>query len=554
MSIFIPTAAAGNSLCLATFGQSGELMGFFYPGLDYAQNIREGMPAVRMLDGPQAGRFLWCFDEQWSRRQAFQHESNVLVTQWTHRDYGLAVELTDLIPPGKHALLRRVVITRGRDVGRVQFMHYFRMALGDVDYRNGLQAYPDQNAVVQQFRDIVIAVAADRPIQIQCGSIKEPGNTPVKQAMAAGQLGTSPQAIGRVEFAVGFQPTDGPRWEGLLVLAGAADFESVMNLAQNLVAAGFDAALRQVNDRTAGQLADAGKCPLPELDEAFDRAVISLHDLYDETEGTFIAAPEFDLAYELSGGYGYCWPRDAAVCALAAQRIGRPDMARRFFEWSARTQLPDGHWFQRYWLDGVPAPSWCVYRHQIQLDQTCAIVHAAGTFARRSGSAASSFIASYRPVVERATQAILNHLAEDGLHKPASDLWENSIGTFAYTQAGIIAALREADEVFHLKNDRTSAAFRESLQTQLIETFWQADRQRWLRRLTPERQPDPTMDSSAMGLIEPWHVLDPTAREKRVRHPALPERVLHGRRTRLRQHALDGPLPAPTGRHRQRPR
>ena len=516
MSIFIPTAAAGNSLCLATFGQSGELMGFFYPGLDYAQNIREGMPAVRIADGPQAGQFLWCFDEGWSRTQSFQSASNVLTTRLVHRHLDLSLELTDVVPPGQRALLRRIVLIRGPQVGCVQFMQYFRMALGDVDYRNGLQTYPEQNAVVQQYRDIAVAVSADRPLAVQCGSIKDPGDTPVKQAMAAGHLGTSPQAIGRVEFAVGFQPTDEPRWEGLLVLAGAADFASVMHLTQELTAQGFEAALRRANDRAAGQLTEAGACPLTEFDESFDRAVISLHDLFDETEGTFIAAPEFDLAYELSGGYGYCWPRDAAVCALAAQRIGQPRMARQFFEWSTRTQLPTGHWFQRYWLNGAHAPSWCVYSHQIQLDQTCAIVHAAGVFARRAGLAAGPFVTSYRPVVERAIAAVLDHLDADGLHRPASDLWENSLGSFAYTQAGVIAALREADEVFGIRHERTSAAFRELLRERLIATFWQPARQRWLRRISPEGQPDPTLDSSVMGLIDPWEVLDPTVPEQRA--------------------------------------
>ena len=516
MSIFIPTAAAGNSLCLATFGRSGELMGFFYPGLDFAQNIREGMPAVRVVDGDHAGTFLWCFDEGWSRTQSFQSASNVVTTRLAHRHFDLSVELTDVVPPGQPVLLRRIVLTHGPQMGRVQFMHYFRMALGDVDYRNGLQTYPEHNAVVQQFRDIAMCVSADRPILVQCGSIKEPGNTHVKQAMVAGHLGTSPQSIGRVEFAVGFQPADEPRWEGMLVMAGGADYASVMPLAQELASEGFEAALRRANERVTGHLNDAGACPLPEFDEAFERAVISLHDLYDETEGTFIAAPEFDLSYELSGGYGYCWPRDAAVCAMAAQRIGRPDMARRFFEWSARTQLPSGHWFQRYWLSGAHAPSWCVYSHQIQLDQTCAIVHAAGVFARRSGTSADAFIASYHPVVEKAVAAILEHLDDNGLHRPASDLWENSLGSFAYTQAGVIAALREADEVFGIRHERTSAAFRDQLRDRLIETFWQPSRQRWLRRISPEGHPDPTLDSSVMGLLDPWEVLDPTVPEERA--------------------------------------
>ena len=37
--MILPSAAIGNSLTLATFGAGGELMGFFYPHIDFAQNV-----------------------------------------------------------------------------------------------------------------------------------------------------------------------------------------------------------------------------------------------------------------------------------------------------------------------------------------------------------------------------------------------------------------------------------------------------------------------------------------------------------------------------------
>jgi len=508
MSFFTPTAATGNGQCLATFGRSGELMSFFYPRIDYAQNVREGMPANRLLDGSPAGRFLWCFEDAWQVAQSFEPASNILVTRLEHKELDLAVEISDVIAPDHHALFRRAVLTKSEQVCPIQFVHYFRLSLGDVEWRNGVQAHPEQNVVVQHFRDTAIAVSATEPFAAQCSSVKSIDRTPTKDAMAVGQFGTSPQAIGRVDFALGFEPMTGTRWQTTLVLAGAHSREDAIAHVKQLTAMGFDAALRKANDRVAAELHDAGQCSVPELADAFDRAVISLHDLYDESQGTFIAAPEFDQAYELSGGYGYCWPRDAAACALAAQRIGRPRMARRFFEWSARTQLASGHWFQRYWTDGSAAPSWCVHADKIQLDQTCAILHAAGLFARQMSKSASAFIESYRPVAERATRAILEYLGANHLHRPSTDLWENSVGIFAYTQAAVIAALREADQVFNIDPQHTGPEVRDTCRRQLIETFWQTDRRRWLRRVTPEGQPDPTLDSSAIGLIEPWNILD----------------------------------------------
>lgn len=483
-------------------------MGFFYPRLDFAQNVREGMPAVRLLGPPEPGRFLWCFEDAWRVAQSFESGSNLLVTRLAHVDAPLHIEIADLVPPGERALVRRIVITRSPEVGPVQFMHYFRLVVGDSETRNGAYAYPDRNLIVQHYRDIALAVTASQPFAAQCSSQNHGEPSPTKAAMERGEFHAWNQAIGRVDFAVGFEPVHEQTWETRMVLAGGPDFDKATESARRLADVAWEDLVRSANRRAADLIADVGVQPLPELADAFDRAVISLHDLYDETSGSFIAAPEFDPGYELSGGYGYCWPRDAAVCALAMQLIGHPDKARRFFDWSARTQLPSGHWFQRYWLDGTPAPAWCVRHDEIQLDQTCAILHAAGTFARRLEKDDDAFVRSYMPTAEAATRAILDYIGDDHLHRKATDLWENSVGAFAYTQAGVVAALQEADEVFGIERERTGPAVREQLRAKLIETFWQSDRQRWLRRITPEGEPDGTLDSSAMGIIDPWNLLD----------------------------------------------
>jgi len=536
MGFFIPSAATGNGLSLATFGRSGEIMGFFYPRIDYAQNVREAMPAVRIPGEPEDARFLWCFDGCWRAAQSFEPGSNVLVTRLAHRELDLAVEIRDVVPPEEQALLRRVIVKKAPEVGPVQFMHYFRLVPADSERRNGVQVHSGQQVVVQHCRDIVLAVGATKLFAAECSSHAGQGDSATKQAMASGQLGSVDQAIGRVDFAIAFEPVREAQWETTIVLAGAATHATAIDAVKRLAGLRHADAVRFADDRVARELADAGPCPVPELADAFDRAVISLHDFYDVSQGTFIAAPEFDPGYELSGGYGYCWPRDAAVCALAMQRIGSPDKARRFFEWSARTQLASGHWYQRYWTDGSPAPSWCVRDHEIQLDQTCAILHAAGVFARRSESAGEGFVQEYRPVAESATRAILDYIGEDGLHRTATDLWENTVGAFAYTQAAVIAALREADEVFGIDRQRTGAEARRPLRDRLIRTFWRPDEQQWLRRITPDGDPDPTVDSSAMGVISPWEVLDLT--DKADRELAIA--TVDGISTRLRSAVKGG--------------
>ena len=39
MPVYQPSAIVGNSRVLVTVGLHGELMGFFYPHIDFAQNL-----------------------------------------------------------------------------------------------------------------------------------------------------------------------------------------------------------------------------------------------------------------------------------------------------------------------------------------------------------------------------------------------------------------------------------------------------------------------------------------------------------------------------------
>lgn len=420
--MFLPTAATGNSLSLATFGGAGEMMAFFYPHLDYAQNVREGMLAVHLHDcGENA--FLWCFADCFQRSQYFKPETNILVTSLRHRDCDLTIETTDLLPPDEHALVRRVAILRGTGAPRLTVMHYLNLSLGDVDRRNAVHYLPDSRTVVQQFRGTTVALAANRGFGLHTGTVQPGGGSATKEAMSHGHLAGPDQCMGDVDFAIALAADDQPRWEMVLVLAGASQRPQASDDARRLADIPFAQHQERATERCGSILSRAAVGRPGELAEAYDRAVLVLHDLFDRDAGTFIAAPEFDPYYAHSGGYGYCWPRDAAVSALTAARIGFPDMAEAFFNWCTRSQLDDGHWFQRYWTNATEAPSWCVRENEIQLDQTCAVLHAASLFADLLGERRSVFVQGFGESARRAAEAIIRHVGQDGLHRQSADLW-----------------------------------------------------------------------------------------------------------------------------------
>jgi hypothetical protein len=93
-------------------------------------------------------------------------------------------------------------------------------------------------------------------------------------------------------------------------------------------------------------------------------SLMVLKSLTDE-KGGIIAAPECDLDFQHSGGYGFIWPRDAAFCALGLMRCGLYQQAKSILLFLTKVQNHNGDYFQRFDCQGNMAPSWC----ELQADQ-----------------------------------------------------------------------------------------------------------------------------------------------------------------------------------------
>lgn len=504
MGVYLPTASLGNSRMLASFGGSGEIMAFFAPRVDFAQNIRECLAGVWL---PDVGRFAFLFDDTFAARQRFQPGTNILRTDLRSRELGLDVELTDLAPLGARAIVRRVRITSHAGGTRaLRFISYFRLALGECDEKNAVHYLPQPNVMRQLWRDYCIAVAVTEPFAYQCGKVRDDGSQ-VKWDMVRGFLSGQEQDIGRVDFALGSDRSllSGTPWEFGMVLAFGQSEQEAVTLALELRDSRFEAHASAVASDCRTWLSPLLSVDDGELREPLQRALLDLRALADRETGAMVAAPEFDPMYELSGGYGYCWPRDSAEVCRALEDLGETEIPRRALDWCRRVQLPSGHWYQRYWSDGSGAPSWCVYTDFYQLDQTCSAVWATCEHAARlNGPEREELLAATRPCVERAVLAIRRSIASDGLHETAADLWEVHRGSFTYTNAAAYSALLAAKSVFGLSVGDLPARIKRAV----LDRLWMPDDGRFARGLDTSRGLDRSADSSVIGVFDPYGLLD----------------------------------------------
>ncbi len=513
MGIYLPTAAVGNGRVLATLGSAGEIMTFFYPRIDFAQNIHECLPALYVGE-PGHGLFIWTFEQQFARQQHYLPQTNVLVTELELATPPLQLTFQDFCPPDIDALVRMINVTNiGDGTFQGTFLHYFDLNLGEASLKQAVRYVPDEGYIIQYFRDIVLTVGGTRPDIWRCGkSIDQQSPGSAKHDMYDGHLNGQPEDIGQVDFAVGYhlQLEPGQTREIQILISAAQSFERSSEQFRKLRERGVPGlreATVQQNRRWLAQ-----RCTVSvsdKLEEAYQRALLAMSLLYDSHENCFIAAPEFDPHYLRCGGYGYCWPRDAAAAALALHRAGFSDYLEGQAQWLARTQLPSGRWAQRYWTDGTTAASWSLREDFHQLDQSASAVHLLATYLltvpeeRQPTETQDCWEA-----VQQGAEALADSIGDDGWHHSACDLWETYCGSFVYTNAAIYRALRTAARCAEARDEHQQADHWATAADQVREATINAYHDGYFPRGRDESGgEDPTVDSSTLGLAEPFGLL-----------------------------------------------
>ncbi|GBC97799.1 hypothetical protein HRbin17_00290 [bacterium HR17] len=537
MAVFQPTAIVGNGRALVALGHAAELMAFFYPRCDDAQHVREGLTGV-YLDGHG---FSWLFGSEWQRRQSYLDGSAAVVTELISPALGLGVSVCDVMLPDEPVLLRQWQV-RSLDgkPKRLRLLHYLELTLDGCEWQQAVQVVPllhpsPRPAVVQWRQGIWCAVGSDLPFQMwQCGKATLDASNHPKPDMMDGWLNGQVLEIGRVAFAVGWQlalPALGAMERTMAIAFGDGKRPVLRRLARAL-STPFEVHLqrhRQEWRRWTHRLAPSVKTTLTSaealrragaddaaaLRRVVEAALWTLRLTWDKGVGAPVAAPEFDPTFEASGGYGFCWCRDAAFVAQALAQLGMAQKAVRFFAWCVRAQSPDGYFHQRYWLDGTLAPAWSEDHDSLQLDQTATVLWAMAEVLAHLAERPSPTLWT---MAERALRFLESRLVAC-LHATGMDLWETFRGSFTYTQATFVAAFRAGSQLATVMGEGTDAArwrqLAEQTKATLLQKFWAGEK--FLRGFTPDGRPDPTPDASVLGVIVPFGILDLTdVSERRI--------------------------------------
>jgi GH15 family glucan-1,4-alpha-glucosidase len=262
----------------------------------------------------------------------------------------------------------------------------------------------------------------------------------------------------------------------------------------------------------------------PELVELFKRSLLMIRTHVDNGGG-IVAAADADIMAFNRDTYTYVWPRDGAFVSLALDRAGYGEVTRKFFEYCAQIQSPDGYLMHKYNPDGSLGSTWHPWYKDgepqlpIQEDETALVIHAMWKHFELTQD--FEFLQNmWERFVKKAAQFLCDFREEKtGLPLSSYDPWEEFRGVFTYTTACTIAGLFAASHIanilgHHLHSERFHTAGDEMRQALLFHLFDENAKRfvKQIRRKNGEtvfRDLTPDASLSAVWLLEVLPADDP---------------------------------------------
>ncbi len=510
----------GDGSTLARVFPGGAISALYGPGIASPRHIIQSNLGIFWKD---ERRFMWLTGMDGLCAQTYEAGAGLLITRFHYDD--LRVELRDFVDPETHVLVRRARVTnpQPRQLSiRLFHLEASSIAENKEEFAHNMACF--ERGFLVRYRGHAFDNLKESPLSVTFGFTPPPD---------AWQVGVSYRRDGADRDAhldvddgelqgnvYAFHHDKGVTsalgWD--LSLAHDETFELAVCFApdRSFLVARDRIALAQLQSAaeleaqvtaswTTWAETGPGRARLAEQHRErqwWDLSLGILRMLQDRDTGAIIAAPS------VNPDYRYCWPRDAALITDALSGLGFVDEASRFLCWAERAQAEDGNWYQNYYVDGR--------RHwpALQVDQVGSVVWAMCRHLERHGH---QLLERLWPSIARATEALAQRVAADEFHLAWSeqDLWEETGGYFAYTNASVIAAFREAALLASRTDHEDEATRWGAAELRTRDAFEERfiEQGAFVAALDPDAarpsRDDCRIDVSMLGVVFPFGIVDP---------------------------------------------
>jgi len=515
----------GNGRMLATFTEKGDINRIFWPEPDFYQQINSISIGIKYDDSET--KFL--NDNVWYTEQKYEDDAAILDTLFENSDYGLRIYQKDFILPDRDILVRKYKIENISDrVLDIRTFIHTDFINDSMNARGGLMDFENDAGVIY---NKLCAIAIGSQSKISKFQFGNNAKNAVRDDSLYGKDDISMTADMGLKWNLGIcEP--GKNLEFNLYFCFSKVVSESVKMFDNVKKEDID--LLVINTKKYWEevykklnIISSGN---EKIDDIYMKSLMVFKLFSNNNTGAVLAGAEIDEEFSRCGRYGYCWPRDGVFIVRAFDICGMNDLAEKFFTvWAKQTQLSNGSWQQRYFLDGTLALGWGV-----QVDETAALVY--GVKEHYDYNRKYSFLEEMWETVKKGAEFLMANIDEEtGLPNPSHDLWEERLGEHAYSSASVIGALRAAAYIANELQIIEPYAERwlkkaDEIKSAIENKLWDKDEKRFYRSiktrlnwwncetveltLNPMGDKaevaaiDPTVDISLLGLSVPFGVFD----------------------------------------------
>jgi GH15 family glucan-1,4-alpha-glucosidase len=471
-------------------------------------------------------KFEWLTDD-WNITMTYMPETLTSRYKIKKTNRPLELEVNDAVYHTKNAFIRKIRATNISDHALLirlfftQDFHIYGYGAGDTAFYE-----PNLDAIVhykgKRYFLVGGASAGTGFHQYAVGYKEIEDKEGTWRDCEDGELSGNAVAQGAVDSAVSFQLELPPQGYGIAHywLICGKNLDEVAALDSAVRKVGVEQMLLEVENYWSAWLSrlqlDLNLVP-KDVARLTKRSLLLMRAHLDSAGG-FLASLDSDILGIHQDTYSYIWPRDGAMAALAFSGLGFTDVSAKFFRFCHETMGDDGYFRHKYLPDGSLGSTWHALidasgrlQLPIQEDETASVLYALWKFYEKARNI--EFVTRiYDRLVVKAADFLVKHRDPDThLPKPTFDEWEEKVGVFTSTVAGVCAALDAAAKfacVFYdsTRQEQLTEASSQT-KTALVKHLYDPQLKRFIKGILPNGEKDLTIDSS-ITTIYTYGVLD----------------------------------------------
>ena len=526
MEKYFNDAIIGNQNILASYTKNGEILRIFYPNRDYKQILDFLHTGLKINDS----RLVYLHqDINNVYEQNYEKGTNILQTEIVNTYFNIKIIQKDYVVMKENIIVKKYKFINENTIDlNLNFIVHSGLisspnnrvsgmckndTLMQYNYDYTMCTFSKEKLLSSQINNVknniadgqigdkdYVGMSADSAISYNLGTLK-PGNTREFELYIyindnKNNLDTLEKTIDRIR-KIDFK----------------VEYESVKKYWR-----------KYLKDHNTINLDDLAETPKNmKIKQIYERTILLYALLVNNETGGISAAVEIDEEFKKSGGYDYCWTRDAIFVTYAMDILNMKKEVEKFYKnFCKNTQSRNGMWEQRFFTDGRLAPCW-----GYQVDETGSVVF--GVYHHYLKVKDKKFLKDNLKMCEKAVVFLKKYITDifekTNKIQVSYDLWEMHEGVSLYSIASIFAAFDSMIKIYEeLKEEFTKNRVKQEnvnkekellreinvkIKEYILQNFYDETTKSFARDLE-----DKQSDISVLGTVIPFEVF--TAKDKKI--------------------------------------